>query len=260
MTGRLAEKVALVTGAGGGIGRETCRLFAAEGARIVAGDINEDSGRETVAEVESEHAGMAIFVRADVAPPGDCQAMVAAAEESFGRLDVLFNNAGIMDPADGDAVETSLETWNRTMAINLTGVFLGCKAGVPALLRAGGGSIINTASFVALMGAATPQLAYTASKGGVLALTRELAIIHARQNIRVNALCPGPLKTEMLMSFLDTDQKKQRRLVHIPMGRFGEAAEMAAAALYLASDESSYVTGTEFVVDGGITSAYVTPE
>ncbi len=260
MTGRLAEKVALVTGAGGGIGRETCRLFAAEGARIVAVDINEDSGRETVAEVESEHAGMAIFVRADVALPGDCQAMVAAAEESFGRLDVLFNNAGIMDPADGDAVETSLETWNRTMAINLTGVFLGCKAGVPALLRAGGGSIINTASFVALMGAATPQLAYTASKGGVLALTRELAIIHARQNIRVNALCPGPLKTEMLMSFLDTDQKKQRRLVHIPMGRFGEAAEMAAAALYLASDESSYVTGTEFVVDGGITSAYVTPE
>jgi NAD(P)-dependent dehydrogenase (short-subunit alcohol dehydrogenase family) len=185
---------------------------------------------------------------------------VAAAEESFGRLDVLFNNAGIMDSADGDSTETSLETWNRTIAINLTGVFLGCKFGVPALQRAGGGSIINTASFVALMGAATPQVAYTASKGGVLALTRELAIIHARQNIRVNALCPGPLKTEMLMSFLDTDQKKQRRLVHIPMGRFGEASEMAKAALYLASDDSSYVTGTEFVVDGGITSAYVTPE
>ena len=165
-----------------------------------------------------------------------------------------------MDSADGDSTETSLETWNRTIAINLTGVFLGCKFGVPALQRAGGGSIINTASFVALMGAATPQVAYTASKGGVLALTRELAIIHARQNIRVNALCPGPLKTEMLMSFLDTDQKKQRRLVHIPMGRFGEASEMAKAALYLASDDSSYVTGTEFVVDGGITSAYVTPE
>ena len=260
MSGRLAEKVALVTGAGGGIGREACRLFAAEGARVVAVDINEDSGRETVAGIETEHPGVAVFVRADVADPDDCQAMVAAAEESFGRLDVLFNNAGIMDPDDGDAVETSLETWNRTLAINLTGVFLGCKAGVPALLRAGGGSIINTASFVALMGAATPQLAYTASKGGVLALTRELAIIHARQNIRVNALCPGPLKTEMLMSFLDTDEKKQRRLVHIPMGRFGEASEMAQAALYLASDESSYVTGTEFVVDGGITSAYVTPE
>ena len=259
MSGRLAEKVALVTGAGGGIGRETCRLFAAEGALVVAVDINEDTCRETVEEIEGNRPGTAICVAADVASGEDCQAMVAAAEESFGRLDVLFNNAGIMDPADGDAVETSLETWNRTIAINLTGVFLGCKAGVPALLRAGGGSIINTASFVALMGAATPQLAYTASKGGVLALTRELAIIHARQNIRVNALCPGPLKTEMLMSFLDTDEKKQRRLVHIPMGRFGEASEMAAAALYLASDDSSYVTGTEFVVDGGITSAYVTP-
>ncbi|MEC7556489.1 MAG: glucose 1-dehydrogenase [Planctomycetota bacterium] len=260
MTGRLAGKVALVTGAGGGIGRETCRLFAAEDARIVAVDINEESGQETVAEIEGEYPGKSIFIRADVADPGDCQAMVDAAEASFGRLDVLFNNAGIMDPADGDAVETSLETWNRTMAINLTGVFLGCKAGVPALKRAGGGSIINTASFVALMGAATPQLAYTASKGGVLAMTRELAVIHARENIRVNALCPGPLKTEMLMSFLDTDEKKQRRLVHVPMGRFGEASEMAAAALYLASDESSYVTGTEFTVDGGITSAYVTPE
>ena len=260
MTGRLAGKVALVTGAGGGIGRETCRLFAAEDARIVAVDINEESGQETVTEIEEEYPGASVFVRADVADPGDCQAMVDAAEASFGRLDVLFNNAGIMDPADGDAVETSLETWNRTMAINLTGVFLGCKAGVPALKRAGGGSIINTASFVALMGAATPQLAYTASKGGVLAMTRELAVIHARENIRVNALCPGPLKTEMLMSFLDTDEKKQRRLVHVPMGRFGEASEMAAAALYLASDESSYVTGTEFTVDGGIPSAYVTPE
>ena len=260
MSGRLAEKVALVTGAGGGIGRETCRVFAAEGALVVAVDINEDSCRETVTRIEADRPGTAICVTADVASGEDCLAMVAAAEATFGRLDVLFNNAGIMDPADGDAVETSLETWNRTLAINLTGVFLGCKAGVPALLRAGGGSIINTASFVALMGAATPQLAYTASKGGVLALTRELAIIHARQNIRVNALCPGPLKTEMLMSFLDTDEKKQRRLVHIPMGRFGEASEMAQAALYLASDESSYVTGTEFVVDGGITSAYVTPE
>ena len=182
-------------------------------------------------------------------------------EESAGRpVGCLPPKELASDAADGDSTETSLETWNRTIAINLTGVFLGCKFGVPALQRAGGGSIINTASFVALMGAATPQVAYTASKGGVLALTRELAIIHARQNIRVNALCPGPLKTEMLMSFLDTDQKKQRRLVHIPMGRFGEASEMAKAALYLASDDSSYVTGTEFVVDGGITSAYVTPE
>ncbi len=260
MSDRLADKVALITGAGGGIGRETCRLFSAEGARIVAVDINENACRETVEEIEADRPGTAICVTADVANSDDCQTMVDAAEETFGRLDVLFNNAGIMDPADGDAVETSLETWDRTIAINLTGVFLGCKAGVPALLRAGGGSIINTASFVALLGAATPQLAYTASKGGVLALTRELAVIHARQNIRVNALCPGPLKTEMLMSFLDTEDKKQRRLVHVPMGRFGEASEMAQAALYLASDQSSYVTGTEFVVDGGITAAYVTPE
>ncbi|MFP6650368.1 MAG: SDR family oxidoreductase, partial [Pirellulaceae bacterium] len=155
---------------------------------------------------------------------------------------------------------TSEEVWDRTMAINLKGVFLGCKFGIPALRRAGGGSVINTASFVALMGAATPQLAYTASKGGVLAMTRELAIIHARENIRVNALCPGPLHTELLMSFLDTDEKRRRRLVHIPMGRFGLAREMAQAALFLASDESSYVTGSDFTVDGGITSAYVTPE
>ncbi|MCB0024265.1 MAG: SDR family oxidoreductase, partial [Caldilinea sp.] len=161
---------------------------------------------------------------------------------------------------DDDAVNTDEAIWDKTMAVNLKGVFLGCKYGIPALRRAGGGSIINTASFVALLGAATPQLAYTASKGGVLALTRELAIVHAREKIRVNALCPGPLRTELLMKFLDTEAKRQRRLVHIPMGRFGEAKEMAQAALYLASGESSFVTGAEFVVDGGITAAYVTPE
>jgi NAD(P)-dependent dehydrogenase (short-subunit alcohol dehydrogenase family) len=172
----------------------------------------------------------------------------------------MFNNAGIMHSADDDAVSTEEQVWDLTMDINAKGVFLGCKFGVPALRRAGGGSIINTASFVALLGAATPQVAYTASKGAVLAMTRELAVVHARENIRVNALCPGPLRTELLMKFLDTDEKKQRRLVHIPMGRFGEAAEMARAALWLASEESSYVTGAEFVVDGGITAAYVTPE
>src|SRR5690606_33359624 len=168
-------------------------------------------------------------------------------------------NAGIMHNDDGDAVSTEESIWDLTMNINLKGVFFGCKYAIPALRRAGGGSIINTASFVALLGAATPQLAYTASKGAVLAMTRELAVIHARENIRVNALCPGPLKTDLLMKFLNTEEKKQRRLVHIPMGRFGEAREMANAALFLASEESSYITGTDFLVDGGITSAYVTP-
>src|ERR671910_2198603 len=204
--------------------------------------------------------GKALYVHADVSKNDDCAAMVGAAEEGFGRLDVLFNNAGIMHGDDGDAVSSSEEVWDLTMAINAKGVFLGCKHGIPALRRAGGGSIINTASFVAIMGAATPQLAYTASKGAVLALTRELAVIHARENIRVNSLCPGPLRTELLMAFLDTEAKKQRRLVHVPMGRFGEAEEIAKAALFLASDDSSYVTGTEFLVDGGLTAAYVTPE
>jgi NAD(P)-dependent dehydrogenase (short-subunit alcohol dehydrogenase family) len=186
--------------------------------------------------------------------------MVAAAEKAFGRLTVLFNNAGISHAKDDDAIATTEEVWDLTFAVNVKGVFLGCKFGIPALRRAGGGSIVNTASFVARLGSATPQLAYTASKGAVLSMTRELAVIHARQNIRVNALCPGPLKTELLMSFLNTDAKKQRRLVHIPMGRFGEAEEIAKAALFLASDDSSYVTGAEFLVDGGITGAYVTPE
>jgi NAD(P)-dependent dehydrogenase (short-subunit alcohol dehydrogenase family) len=196
---------------------------------------------------------------ADVADASSVADMVAQTESAFGRLDVLFNNAGIMHSADDDAVSTDEAVWDLTMDINAKGVFLGCKFGIPAIQRAGGGSIINTASFVAVLGAATPQVAYTASKGAVLAMTRELAIVHARQNIRVNALCPGPLRTELLMKFLDTEEKKQRRLVHIPMGRFGEAKEMAQAALWLASDESSYVTGSTFLVDGGITAAYVTP-
>jgi NAD(P)-dependent dehydrogenase (short-subunit alcohol dehydrogenase family) len=259
MTGRLQDKVALITGAGSGIGRETSLLFAAEGARVLAVDLNETAAGETVEKVRAA-GGEAIAHRADVSSPGDSEAMVAAAEEAYGRLDVMFNNAGIMHSEDDDAVSTELEVWDLTMDINAKGVFLGCKYGIPALRRAGGGSIINTASFVALLGAATPQVAYTASKGAVLAMTRELAVVHAREGIRVNALCPGPLRTELLMKVLDTEEKKQRRLVHIPMGRFGEAAEMAKAALWLASDESSYVTGAEFVVDGGITAAYVTPE
>ncbi len=256
---RLLEKVALITGGGGGIGRETALLFATEGARLVIVDVNDAAGEATVAAVKQQ-GGEAIYVHADVSRAADCAAMVAAAETQYGRLNVLFNNAGIMHSEDDDAIRTEESIWDLTMAINLKGVYLGCKFGIPALRGAGGGSIINTASFVALLGAATPQLAYTASKGGVLSMTRELAVIHARENIRVNALCPGPLRTEMLMKFLNTEEKRQRRLVHIPMGRFGEAREMAYAALYLASDESSYVTGSEFVVDGGITAAYVTPE
>jgi len=256
---RLSDKVALITGAGGGIGRESALLFAREGAAIMAVDVNEQAAQETVALVEKA-GGRAACCRADVSKAADCQKMVETAEKTFGRLDVLFNNAGIMHPKDDDAIATSEDVWDLTLDINAKGVYLGCKYGIPALRRAGGGSVINTASFVALMGAATPQIAYTASKGAVLAMTRELAVIHARENIRVNALCPGPLKTELLMSYLNTEEKKQRRLVHVPMGRFGEAREIAQAALYLASAESSYVTGTEFLVDGGLTAAYVTPE
>ncbi|NDD63476.1 MAG: glucose 1-dehydrogenase [Acidobacteria bacterium] len=256
---RLEGKVALITGAGGGIGRESALLFAREGARIVVVDVAEKSGRQTVKLVRAA-GGEALFVAADVSRADDCGRMVRMAEKRFGRLDILFNNAGIMHHSDDNAVTTEESIWDLTMNINARGVFLGCKYGIPALRRAGGGSIINTASFVALMGAATPQVAYTASKGAVLAMTRELAVIHARENIRVNSLCPGPLRTELLMSYLNTEEKKQRRLVHIPMGRFGEASEIAQAALFLASDESSFITGTDFVVDGGITAAYVTPE
>ncbi len=255
----LKDKVALITGAASGIGRESAILFAREGAKVLCVDVQLEGAEHTARDI-SKAGGVAAACRADVAVAGDCEAMVAAAEQQFGRLHVLFNNAGIMHSDDGTSEETSEATWDLTMNINLKGVFLGCKFGIPALRRAGGGSVINTASFVAHLGAATPQLAYTASKGGVLALTRELAVIHARENIRVNALCPGPIRTELLMKFLNTEEKKRRRLVHIPMGRFGEAKEMAQAALFLASDASSYVTGAEFLVDGGITAAYVTPE
>ena len=256
---QLKDKVALITGASSGIGRETALLFSKEGARIVVVDVNDAGGQETVGMVRQENAH-AVYVYADVSKAADCQKMVEGAEKTFGKLDILFNNAGIMHAKDDDAVNTEEDVWELTLAINLKGVFLGCKYGIPALRRAGGGSVINTASFVAVLGAATPQIAYTASKGGVLALTRELAIVHARENIRVNALCPGPLRTDLLMNYLNTEEKKQRRLVHIPMGRFGEAKEMAKAALFLASENSSYLTGSTFLMDGGITAAYVTPE
>ena len=257
--GRLAGQVALITGGGAGIGRATALRFAQEGAAIVLADVNDAAGQAVVAELRAAGAE-ASYVHADVSKDADVAAMVAHAEEAFGKLTILFNNAGIMDARDDDAVATDEAVWDLTMDVNAKGVFLGCKHGIPALRRAGGGAIVNTASFVALRGAATAQIAYTASKGAVLALTRELAVVHAREGIRVNALCPGPLRTELLMKFLDDDEKRQRRLVHVPMGRFGEASEMAEAALYLADPASSYVTGTELTVDGGLTAAYVTPE
>jgi len=256
---RLSNKVALITGAGSGIGRESALLFAKEGAKVVVCDLNEQAGQETVSLVESA-GGEATFVRADVSKAADVKAMIAAAEAAYGQLNVLFNNAGIFHGADGSVLETEEDIWDLTININLKGVFLGCKYGIPALLRSGGGSIINTASFVAILGAATSQSAYTASKGGVLSLTREVAVEFARQHIRANALCPGPVETPLLQELLADPARRQRRLVHIPPGRFAQAQEIANAALFLASDESSFDNGSTFLVDGGITAAYVTAE
>lgn len=256
---RLKDKVAIITGAGSGIGRESALLFAREGANVVAADVDDTAGRKTVEAIAAQK-GQATFVHTDVSRAADVQAMVAASEKTYGRLNVMFNNAGIFPAADGSVLETDEETWDLVLRVNLKGVFLGCKYAIPALLRAGGGSIVNTASFVALMGSATPQIAYTASKGGVLALTREIAVEFARRGIRVNAICPGPVDTPLLQELFSDPARRARRLVHIPMGRLARASEVAHAALFLASDESSYVNGTAFTVDGAITAAYTTPE
>jgi NAD(P)-dependent dehydrogenase (short-subunit alcohol dehydrogenase family) len=256
---RLAGKVALITGAGSGMGRAAAELFASEGARLVVSDVADDAGKDVVATIRAA-GGDATFVHADVSQWSDCQTMVQAAVDTFGGLQVLYNNAGIFPADDGGVLDTPDATWRRVMEVNLQGVWHGCKAAIPAMLASGGGSIINVASFVALMGAATAQIAYTASKGGVLSMTREIAVEYARQGIRANALCPGPIETPLLQELLSDPERRARRMVHIPMGRLGRAEELARAALFLASDDASYMTGASLVIDGGITAAYVTPE
>jgi NAD(P)-dependent dehydrogenase (short-subunit alcohol dehydrogenase family) len=256
---RLEDKVAVITGAGSGIGRVAASLFAAEGASVVVADVVGEQAEAAAAEITSA-GGSATAVRVDVSDEVEVGAMVDAAVSTFGRLDVLFNNAGIFPDDDGGILDTPPETWRRVMEVNLKGVWLGCRAAVPAMLDSGGGSIVNVASFVALMGAATAQVAYTASKGGVLALTRELAVEYARRGIRANSICPGPIETPLLAELLADPARRERRLVHIPIGRFGRPEEIARAALFLASDDASFVTGSALVVDGGITAAYVTPE
>jgi NAD(P)-dependent dehydrogenase (short-subunit alcohol dehydrogenase family) len=256
---RLANKVALITGGGSGIGKASSLLFAGEGAKVVVVDLKRETAEATAGEIANAGGDARAFA-ADVSKGKDAEAMVRFAEKSYGRLDVVFNNAGIFHPKDESVTNTAEDIWDLVININLKGVYLGCQYAIPALQRAGGGSIINTASFVAVMGAAVPQIAYTASKGGVLAMTREIAVEFARQNIRANALCPGPVETPLLAELLADPARRQRRLVHIPMGRFARAEEIANAALFLACDESSYVNGATFLVDGGITAAYITPE
>jgi NAD(P)-dependent dehydrogenase (short-subunit alcohol dehydrogenase family) len=246
--GRLEGKVCVITGAASGIGAETARLFASEGARVVGVDIDEGAEGE-------------LALQANVAEEDEVREMYAQAEKEMGRIDVLFNNAGISPDDDASVLDTSLEAWQRVQDVNLKGVFLGCKHGIPRLLSSGGGSVINTASFVAVMGAASSQISYTASKGGVLALSRELGVEFAKRGVRVNALCPGPVNSPLLEELFAKDpEQAARRLVHVPMGRFAETREIAQAALFLASDESSYVTASTFLVDGGTSSAYLTPE
>jgi len=256
--GRLAGKRAVITGGANGMGRIACERFAAEGAQVVVADLDGDAIAEVVAAI-TEAGGSAAGATVDVRVADQVEAMVATAVSEFGGLDIIYNNAGISPGDDDTPLTTSEETWELTFAVNVTGVFLCNKFAIAAMLESGGGSIINVASFVAHMGAATPQIAYTSSKGAVLSMTREIAAIYARQGIRANALCPGPVLTPLLAKFLSDEEKRQRRLVHIPMGRFGDAEEMVNGALFLASDESSFMTGQSLLIDGGITSAYTTP-
>jgi NAD(P)-dependent dehydrogenase (short-subunit alcohol dehydrogenase family) len=248
MSGRLQDKVCVITGAASGIGAETARQFAAEGAKVVGVDLR-------------ERAEGTLSLQADVSDEEQVRSVYTRAREEFGRVDVLFNNAGINPGEDTSVLETSLEVWQRVQDANLRSVFLCCKHGIPHLLDAGGGSVINAASFVAVMGAAVSQISYTAAKGGVLSLSRELGVEFARRGVRVNALCPGPVDTPLLRELFASDpERAARRLVHIPMGRFAQASEIARAALFLASDDSSYVTASTFLVDGGLSAAYLTPQ
>ncbi|GAA5181854.1 3-oxoacyl-ACP reductase [Rugosimonospora acidiphila] len=254
MAGRLDGRVAVITGAGSGIGLATARRFASEGARVVAADVNAEAGRACAREVGGE------CVEVDVTDAPAVAALFDGVVDRYGRVDIAFNNAGISPPDDDSILDTGIEAWERVQRVNLTSVYLCCKHAIPHMVRQGKGSIINTASFVALMGAATSQISYTASKGGVLAMTRELGVQFARQGVRVNALCPGPVNTPLLKELFAKDpERAARRLVHVPMGRFGEPEEIAAAVAFLASDDSSFMTANTFVVDGGLTGAYVTP-
>jgi len=251
---RLQDRVAVITGAGSGIGLATARRFAAEGARVVCVDISDKSGGDAAAEVGGE------FVACDVSDEEQVRALFDGVAERYGRVDIAFNNAGISPPDDDSILVTGIEAWERVLKVNTTSVFFCCKYAIPHMQRQGKGSIINTASFVALLGAATSQIAYTASKGGVLAMTRELGVQFAREGIRINALCPGPVATPLLMDLFAKDpERAARRLVHVPMGRFAEPAEIAAAVAFLASDDASFITASTFLVEGGISGAYVTP-
>jgi NAD(P)-dependent dehydrogenase (short-subunit alcohol dehydrogenase family) len=254
--GRLDGKVAVITGAAGGIGREAALLFSAEGAQVCVADVLDEQGEATASECRD-----AFFAHVDVTDADSVHSLYEATAERYGGIDVLYNNAGIMPPDDASILDTEPETWERVHQVNTRGVFLCCKHGIPHLLERGGGSVINVASFVALLGAATSQIAYTASKGAVLSMTRELAVEFARRGVRVNAICPGPVETPLLMHLFESDPAAyERRRVHIPLGRLAQPTEIAQGALFLASGDSSYVTGSTFVVDGGITAAYVTPE